>query len=383
MNKAEQEIILNHLDKLTKVQIVDFGDLPKFSCLKSELIQQLQEKINGNEVLIQKLYKQHKEQFTYNWRELEETLQCTKTERIRWTKEEKIEVGDYEIIRKAGRSLHVPHYDILSVHHAIEKIPAWRKEHEENKVKRKKEGINKTKETKAKQQTMREDSKKHFRALLVKWHSVDGYVGASFELAFWTTWINRWAKEFQLKKSRCRSAEKEKEYEEKISAFYQMKESAIKALVQSPFASLSFYRSDRPHKVDSVHFCEHHFSNWCDEREFGYISKWDYFWMNESRIKNCSSCQVSEIQKDYYSLYVVEIKDPRIQDHRFCFHLPYPIGEPFMPSKNKIKRTDAEEQQGMFRFGRPLVSDEKIVYTEKRVQEGFQEALRKMLMYNV
>lgn len=103
--------------------------------------------------------------------------------------------------------------------------------------------------------------------------------------------------------------------------------------------------------------------------------------MHRGEMLKCKECCIN-IQNDYYSLFYISIQDDRIKDLKFSFHIPYSLGEEIFPKKEEIKRVEHEEQYGLFRFGRPLLGNEKIIYTEKFVLKKFNEALVKHRLYS-
>src|SRR5260370_34039282 len=65
---------------------------------------------------------------------------------------------------------------------------------------------------------------------------------------------------------------------------------------------------------------------------------------------------------------------------RSSFHVPYPIGKAFLPPPHALDRVEHAEQDGMFRFGRPLLEGEKLLYREKVVEANFALALAEARM---
>jgi hypothetical protein len=105
-----------------------------------------------------------------------------------------------------------------------------------------------------------------------------------------------------------------------------------------------------------------------------YWDKWDFFYQNRKLVNKCRECVYSDI-KDYYSLYYLEIKSDKFPDFSFSFHTPYPIGRKFLPHPETLPYVDHVEQDGIFRFGRPLLEQEKVIHTEKDVLLKFEAAL--------
>ncbi|UJL45236.1 hypothetical protein KFZ58_12545 [Virgibacillus sp. NKC19-16] len=214
--------------------------------------------------------------------------------------------------------------------------------------------------------------------MLRKWFKESGELGATLQLSFWAVWLSRWAKEFQSKAFRARK--KGDEYDRKKEQFYQSKNSVMELLMLSPYTQLSFYRPPFPHKRFNLHFCSDHYDRWCDLREFGYMSKWDYFDMYQKEITNCEACKYDQIN-DYYSLYYLSVKSEEVDDFHFSFHIPYPIGKNTFPPKHELKKVFHDEQEGIFRFGRTLFEEEKINFTEREVWKHFEDAREKFLLY--
>lgn len=239
---------------------------------------QLEEKIKGNELMIIKLYKEYTERFALDWKETEELLGCTKTERLRWAEEGKIKVAYRDSFYKYGKTLYAPYYDIISIYEGKEQVKRWREEYENEMY------------------------------------------------------------------------------------LYELKNKSNELLMKSPYTKISFYEPEFPDKYSDLLFCDYHYDLWCELRQLDYIPKWDFFWSFYDGIMKCSSCSV-DINKGYYSLYHLEVSDSRIDDFSFSFHIPYPIGKKFLSSPRELQRVEHEEQDGIFRFGRPVFDDEKIIYT--------------------
>jgi hypothetical protein len=83
---------------------------------------------------------------------------------------------------------------------------------------------------------------------------------------------------------------------------------------------------------------------------------------------------VSE-ERDFYSLYYLEVRAEAFPDLCFAFHMPYPLGKAFWPAPQRLPQVEHLEQDGVFRFGRTLAADEKIIYREQDVLAHFEAAL--------
>ncbi|MTT31413.1 hypothetical protein GMB86_05185 [Terrilactibacillus sp. BCM23-1] len=347
---------------------------------KDELIQKLFNEMGSNEVRIRDIYKKYSFEFSLSPYDVENILGITKTERLRWTKDEKLKVAGYNSFRKYGKTIEYPKYDSFQIYHISKKqLEKWREEHKNEVNKKRKQAINKAKTTRKRNVNIQKQFyEKEWKKILVEWYKVDSKLGVTMELAYWTMWVSRWAKESQLKSLSART--KKKEYDENKANFYQMKNEAIKRLIQSSFSTLSFYKPRNADKTTYIQFCDVHFSLWGIEREFEYVSKWDFYAWHKKEIQKCDSCMV-KVVKDYYSLFYVSIQHEELKDYHFSFHIPYPIGQVFLPDKANLPNVVHEEQEGLFRFGRPLVGDEKVIFTIKNTVKHFQAALTKFDLY--
>lgn len=193
-------------------------------------------------------------------------------------------------------------------------------------------------------------------------------ISATFQLAYWTVWASRWAKENQL--NSIKAIEDRETYEIHRQEWYQRKNQAVKLLIQMPYAMLYFYRPTDADKL-YLELCNDHEEMMKDGY---YWDKWEFFYQHRKLVSKCRECVYSET-KDYYSLYYLEIKSDKFPDFSFSYHTPYPIGRKFLPHPETLPYVDHVEQDGFFRFGRPLLEQEKVIHTEKDVLAKFEAAL--------
>lgn len=381
LNKVKE--IENDFTKLTKGQI---GGLLKLSqkeiraTKKDELLTKLMETAKGDHIAIKRIYHQFATELAHHPSYVEKYLKITKTERLRWTEQDKLNVIEHSTFHKWGNTLSYPVYDAFQIKTLSQKqIEKWRTEHkrkvEQNRKKATLKAIQTREHNKRLQRSFYENE---WKSMLKQWFIMDGKLGSTFQLAYWTTWISRWAKEYQLKSRNART--KRMEYEEKKQLFYEMKNESLQRLVLSPYSSISFYQPEHPDKIMYLHFCPQHFDFWCIEREFDYISKWDFYRSDPYEIDECSECIV-EIEDDYYSLFFIAVHSDDLSVFRFSFHTPFPIGQHFLPLKETLPKVSHQEQEGIFRFGRTLIDDEKIIFSEKEVVKHFKEAMQRFDLY--
>ncbi|WP_257348931.1 hypothetical protein [Pseudalkalibacillus decolorationis] len=377
------EKVEKDLSKLTKNQIGKLLTLTQKeirSTKKGELLSRLLAKVNGNNLLIKRIYQQFPDEFGAHPSTVEMDLNITKTERLRWTEQKKLKVIRYSSFNKWGSTHLYPVYDAYQLKTLSQvKIEKWRAQHKRRVEQNRKKAARKAIETRKQNQILqRAFYENEWKSMLKQWYILDGKLGSTLQLAYWTTWISRWAKEYQLKARNART--KKGQYEEKKRLFYEMKNDSLQRLILSPFSSTSFYQPTYPDKITYLQFCPHHYDMWCIEREFDYISKWDFYKSEQSEINECPECTV-EIEKDYYSLFYIVIQSELLKEFRFSFHTPYSIGQPFLPPVTSLPQVSHQEREGLFRFGRTLIEDEKIIFTEKEVLKNFKKAMQKFELY--
>jgi len=378
-----KNLFLSNCELLTKAQLATLlGDLSLERKKKEELLSEVR-KLTLSDFQIRKFYKDYAKTLAISPNDLEKELSITKGERLRWTKEERLPVAYHEVLYKWGKHIQVPMYDRYAIYQiTTEKMKRWREEQEEQKARTKKVGMKKGRITKNKNDQKREDFEKEWKKKLISWHKEDPHLAATLNLAFWTLWISRWAKENHIKQMKAIKDETFERYQSQKELNYQYKNMSMKFLKQSPFAKLTFYRPEESADKEFVYFCKDHYFLWVEKRELKYdfYSKWDFLKDHKGDIISCEDCHY-ESDKDYYSLYYLEISDIREQDYHFSFHTPYPLGKNFFPSPEKLEFVKHQEQEGIFRFGRSLFGEEKIIHTEKKVLKAFHEAVEKYKLY--
>lgn len=372
--------VYEDIRKLTKHQIGELLNLTQkevVSTKKDQLLSTLTKELKDNDHLIQKIYKNFSFDLGIHPNKVEKYLNITKTERFRWTEQKKLRVVRYSSFNKWGKTLDYPIYDTYQIKNiSQEQIVTWRQEHKKEVEENRKKAVHKALITRKLNNKKNKDFYENkWKKLLKDWYTNDNRLGASLQLAYWTMWVSRWAKEFQLLALDAR-INKDK-YIEKKELFYEMKNVAIQRLIASPYTKISFYQPQAADKITHLEFCPDHFQLWLQEREFDYVSKQEFYYSYIKDIHKCVSCEL-DIEKNYYSLYFISIL---FGEYHFSFHTPYPIGKSYLPPKDSLPLILHEEQEGLFRFGRSLIGEEKIIFKEKEVIKYFNEALTKFDLY--
>ncbi|WP_409270557.1 hypothetical protein V1499_14230 [Neobacillus sp. SCS-31] len=206
------------------IQEIDSKDSSLSKLKKPELIERFLETIAANEVAERRILKKYPEAFALHPSTLEEFLGITRAERLRWTEESKFKIVYYESFTKWGKTLHYPMYDYYE---------AFRLKRDGNVAKWRNTRMAKLKEKRSRATKMAVGTRKanesiakkfyeeHWGNLLAQWYKEDAVIGATLQLAFWTMWVNRYAKEMQVKEKRARK--KQVEYMERKEKFYQLK----------------------------------------------------------------------------------------------------------------------------------------------------------------
>jgi hypothetical protein len=281
-------------------------------------------------------------------------------------------VLEYRSFRLVGRDLLFPVFErrlVLAISSAD--IARWREEHLIVIRERKQSGARVAAESRKHNRQARQQFQQSWAETVHTWQQVaPPELVALLQLCYWTVWASRWAKENQLKA--LRSTKLGALYHARKDAWYTRKNEAMRLLAQTPHARLSFYRPPDPDKCH-LWLCDEHYELKC---ELYYESVWDFFSLHSAEVKGCSRCSVGE-EKDYYSLYYLEVSSTFFPELHFSFHMPYPVGKTFFPSPDTLPSVEHVEQDGLFRFGRSLVEEEKVLYRENDVLASFEEALQR------
>ena len=280
----------NFISKVTKQDLCDYlGEKNSTKIKKIDLEKMISDKIS-NKFELARFLKTFEKETAVPLVALEKILQCTKSERLRWQKEKKLKIVGYDSFKYGN-------YPLFSLYQLNmlkpETIEKWREEHELEKKKHRIRQGERAKKTKEKRNNEKQEILNDLKEQKTEWYKTDYKLSATFELAYWTVWISRLAKEYQVKAHNCRAGNYEK-YMNISKEFYKIKNTAIFSLSNSPYAELFIYFPENPDKY-SVHFCEEHLEMFRMERAcygYDYFSALDYFFMNQKEIEQCYNCDV-------------------------------------------------------------------------------------------
>jgi len=250
-----------------------------------------------------------------------------------------------------------------------EHLARFRKEHASLVAVRRKTGARTARESRIRHAEARKLAFEEVEEAFGEWVRLDyPELAAAFRLAFWTQMASRWAKE-NLAKS-VRATKYSALYRKRMEEWYQRKDEALQVLVNSSYSHLSYCRPEDADKIE-LELCDDHHEVF---REGYYEGKRDFYAYHKAEIHACPACQVS-VSHEYFTLYVVEISASICPESTFSFHIPQPIGKAFLPPTRTLPQVSHIEQEGLFRFGRRLHAEEKMLYPEKDVAAHLAKAL--------
>ena len=354
----KEELYKDVVNGMGKEDICDFLGLSKKETRSTSVktVREMFEEKIRDEDEFRKACEMYPEETAVPAYRIESILECSKTERLRWTEEEKLPVLFYKTVRSEwGGYVDAPYFSQLYLHDQIndEIIAKWRLEHVEEVARNRKAGRVKAQKTKMKHDEMRQEALKKHLEDLEEWTKHGEEVKAAMNLAFWTMIVNHMAKTGDGN-----------------DWWYAYKEKAIKVLCQFPCSKVEFYRPDKPdYCIEIVHDEYDEYDEYGNYRNrYRYHS---YFDDSDSEYE----CEQILVEKDYYSLYSIEVGVEGCTP--FKFHLPYPIGKSFLPDPETIPHVKQYENGGRYRFGRALTDEEEIIYKEGNVKKMFEEAMDK------
>ncbi len=357
--------------RILRAQLLEFLGFPETSKEKKEILVPLILSIlETDPATKERFLEKFKSELAVEPYELMQILQCSKTERKRWIKEGKIPILEYRYFRQSGIDMEYPVHDrrvIISL--SQEEIQQWREEHKNRVKENRKIGSQVAAQSRKENEGHRQNFINAWEKIRQEWRQKgSAEISAILQLAYWTVWASRWAKENQIKSQRA--VKNSTLYDRRKEEWYERKNEAVELLFKTSYASLSFYRPEEPDKL-YFSLCDRHYNVM---QNLNYYNKWDFLYFYHPEIQHCPNCIYKE-DKDYYSFYYLEVKDKHFPEYNFSFHTPYPIGKDFLPEPDLLPQVNQVEQDGIFRFGRPLLEYEKIIHREKDVFAALEKAI--------
>lgn len=370
-NKFNQ-YVFDNITKLNKKQLLTLLPAMKKSTSKVVLCSTLKERILSGDQNIDEIYNKNMNTFSLKSNEVADVLNKNKPY-ITWLKkQEVIKIDRYEDIYQYGKDLQVPYWNAKELYDLADDLKRMNELEQKRlneKELAKQAGIEKQKATRKKNDKIRKKHEKQQQDLFNKWEGINKSAAPYFELAFWTMWISRWAKNYKRKYRETEDIVDSHKGDE----YYDSKLEAIKVLATTPYAKVSLYHPSNPDYIN-IYLCQEHFEDWQMQRGFltsGSIK--DFYKENEDMIECCSDCYI-DIYHNYYSLFHIKMRVEGIEE-TFSFHLPYSKGLEIFVEEDYPIETNVVEREGLFRFGRPVGEYEKLIYSENNVKKKFNKAL--------
>lgn len=369
--------MIEHLittDRFLKVQLLEFLGLPETcTARKDTLISTIINILQTNPAEEERFLETFQYELAVEPEELEELLGCTQTERIRWINEGKIPILKYNFfLDDRGNGWKYPLHErrfVFRLSQDKAKIQKWRDDYEALIKQKRQIASQAATETRKRNKKARQDFSSSWDGIKSEWRKKGSpEISAVLQLAYWTVWAERWAQENQLKIDKART--NDFLYSQRRDEWQERRNQAVELLCKTPWSKLFFYRPEGADRISFVLCKKHFFLMWDSD----FYTELEYFSYNRETVLKCPHCDYIE-GKDYYSLYYLEIKTEQFPEFSFSFGTPYPIGKTFLPNPETLPKLYHIHRDEIFRDGRALLEQEKIVLRESDVLANFEKAL--------
>jgi hypothetical protein len=204
---------------------------------------------------------------------------------------------------------------------------------------------------------------------------------AALTLAHWTVWASRRAKWHRAEAAYTRAYQTmgagqparrpRTRHWSQEDRWYSLKDQALRLLARTGWLEARLYQ---PEWLWIEELCADHYEDWCEERGYLHTSFGEYVLQHAKDLSHCSKCRQDPW---HYALYSLELRPPFLpEDVSYRFHVPYSIGSAYLPKPGNLARVvEAETDEGLFRFGRPLEDDEVTQYSAPFIERHLVRAL--------
>lgn len=294
---------------------------------------------------------------------IEQALQITKAERLRWTQAGRLKVVGKGSFYKGRTLIEYPLFSRTAIRAlSAETIARWRAEDAAATARKRKEGAARAVQTRKRNVRLREEEQTRIDTLAREAARTLGDLTAVplVKLAIYAQLASRWAKRFQ---SLDRSTDSQH--------FYDLKDAALRVIAASPYARIAYVPSDQAkYHVD---LCAFHYDEWREFRHYDrYVRFWDWVDMESDVLKACPDCDF-HADYTYWALYLIELVAGEL---RLSFHVPHSIGVHYLPSPKGLEKLPDESEEGMFRYGRPVDEEEMLLHPAPKVETAIQALLQ-------
>jgi hypothetical protein len=318
-------------------------------------------------------------------RELEAALGCTRTERRRWVAQGRLPLcGTMRLRLKNDRWVDVNLVDRRAVAAlAPDELESWRAEHKELAIERRRAGIADGLQRRARTMALQRQALEEVEQLQLSWLERSGgdqLAVAALTLAHWTVWASRRAKwhraevayngAHQIIGAGRPAGRPHSRHRSQELRWYSLKDQALRLLAETGWMEVRLYQ---PGWLWIEELCADHYEDWCEERGYLHTSFGEYVLQHAKDLSRCPECTRDPW---HYALYSLELRLPFLEDVSYRFHVPYSIGEAYLPRPVSLARVvESEAAEGVFRFGRPLENEEVAKYSAPFIERHLARAL--------
>jgi hypothetical protein len=295
--------------------------------------------------------------------EVEQTMGITSRERLKWTKDGRLPTDGTGSFRKNGItitfSLH-PYSGIVAI--KPETVERWRQDDINATKAARSNGAKKAVKTKARNDAGRKSVRDEIDRMAreASLHVLSPIAVPLVKLAFLSSICSRWAKDRRDKGDLKGEAE-----------FYELKDCGLRIIHRQPWTAVRYVPAGRPRY--EMNLCKRHGSDFREDRRSYQVSFPEWITDNINFVRKCPTCTYHE-DHDYYALYELRMV---IGKAEFCWHVPYSSGSEWLPDRNEIEKTPARsDDDGIVLFGRPVNSEEMILWKPQKLREEMETLFR-------
>ena len=192
--------------RILKTKLLEFLGLPDNCQDKTDyLVSKIVSVLEVNPAEQERFWETIKSKLAVDPVELEAILKCSPAQRQQWIEQGKLPILEYRSFRKSGIHLEYPVHDrrfILSLTETD--INNWRKEPKGLIPNHRPTASPINTENRAENEQSRGAFSSAWEKIIADWKEQgSAEISATFQLAYWTVWASRWAKENQLNSSKA------------------------------------------------------------------------------------------------------------------------------------------------------------------------------------
>ena len=308
---------------ILKRDLCEYLSITNNDIKKEELERLAKEKIDSSELEKKRFFTFFEKETALSPYFLEKALECTKAERLKWTKEGRLKVVNYVEVQKYGKKISCPMYSFYQVVFKINKktLEEWRNK---KQVKNKIISIEKAKKTKEINNKKREIISNKIKDEFKKWYMKDFLLAHVFRLSYWTVWLSYLIEKFDNGRK--------KDKKKILRDLYERKNKSMILLNKTPYSELS-------------------------------IIKYDYYDL------------YNNIYKHNILMYFLDIKSNLIPNVKFSFFAPYSIEllRNNFPKKENLPRVEEFDEVEDFAYV-DFVFEDANVFTKAFILNKFEES---------